>query len=77
MLKMINDGFELRDVMPPCDVVKYRQKLSLLAQSSLYFHFPVQSEPIELTVQQPATQNKETTGMVKDGWCAFTSMSQS
>lgn len=63
MLK-INDSLELSDVMPPCDMVKYRQKLSLSAQTSLDFHLTVQSEPVEVCVQQPAAQNKATTGMV-------------
>lgn len=53
ILKKINDSLELSDVMPPCDLDKYRQKLSLSAQTSLYFHLPVQSEPVEVCVQQP------------------------
>lgn len=27
MLKKINDGLELSDVVPPCDIDKYRQKM--------------------------------------------------
>ncbi|XDV41329.1 hypothetical protein PO909_010216 [Leuciscus waleckii] len=53
MLKKINDSLELSGVMPPCDMVKDRQKLILSAQTSLDFHLPVQSEPVEVCVQQP------------------------
>lgn len=45
MLK-INSSFELSDVMPPCDMVKDRQKLTLSAQTSLDLHSPVRAEPL-------------------------------